>query len=65
MRITTNVDKLYNELSTWLRKEIERRGAEIVDGVDVTVYRERVAEVRALQEVFTELPQAMKRAIDK
>lgn len=65
MRITTNADKLYNELATWLRAEIERRGREIVDGVDVAVYRERVAEVRALQEVFTELPQAMQRAIDK
>lgn len=65
MRITTNADKLYNELATWLRAEIERRGREIVDGVDVAVYRERVAEVRALQGVFTELPQAMQRAIDK
>lgn len=57
-------DRVGLEIQAWLVDEINRRAGEIINGVDVERYLERVAEVRTLREMLDELPRAVQRAKD-
>ncbi|MEN9931892.1 MAG: hypothetical protein RIS17_465 [Pseudomonadota bacterium] len=52
--------KLAAALSRWLQEERERRAAQVLDGVPIDAYRERIAYIKALGDVAAELPRIMK-----
>ena len=52
--------KLAAALSKWLIDERERRAVDVLDGVPVDAYRERIAYIKALGDVADELPKIMK-----
>lgn len=51
-------------LSRWLIEERERRAVQVLDGVPVDAYRERIAYIKALGDVAAELPRIMKEVED-
>lgn len=47
-------------LEKWLHKERDSRAADVLDGVPVEAYRERIAYIKALGDVVAELPKILK-----
>jgi ethanolamine ammonia-lyase large subunit len=62
MQITVSGQRFHDELKRWLIERIDKHSSDIVAGVDVAVYKERVAHVRALKDVLAELPAVLKKA---
>lgn len=47
-------------VSRWLQEERDRRATQVLAGVPVDAYRERIAYIQALGDVAAELPKIMK-----
>lgn len=60
--VIISADKYRRALEKHLIETIEKRGADIIAGVPVDVYKERVAEVRAYQNILRDLDEVMKKA---
>jgi hypothetical protein len=64
MQVTVSGQRYHTELTNWLNERIAKHSNDIVAGVDVAVYKERVAHIRALKDVLAELPAILTKAKD-
>lgn len=62
MKITVSGARLEREIVDFLQKDIEKRSADILNGVPIAVYEVRTAELRVLRNFLTELPKIVKKA---
>lgn len=62
IKIVASGERLAHELDEYLKKQIDEKSMQILDGVPEGVYRERLAYLSALRDVFKIIPELIKRA---
>lgn len=62
MKIVVSGSRLEREIVDYLQKIIEKRSADILNGVPVTSYEVKCAELRVFRNFLAELPEIVKKA---